>query len=311
MKTLSELFQHHPQLLGDYITHSRQLAVLLVDAAGIICDFNAYFEELLSSPHPILGQPLQAFLTEPLVLPTLQTSQWQSVRLPIQIKQTGHLFTGHIIPIEDGFLIIAHTFRANHQQTFETLSRITIELTDITRELNRKNRDLKAANERITQLMNTDPLTGLANRRYLKEILDRELSSARRHKLHLSALMADIDHFKSVNDTYGHDVGDMVLVSVSHSLKDASRKEDLVARFGGEEFVIVLPDAPLEDALQCAERMRKRIEGLAFPGIDKPVTASFGATEFLFTEEAEALLKRADEALYEAKHGGRNRVVFK
>lgn len=312
MKTLPEIFKACPDLLEDYIIHFRQLAVILVDAGGLICDCNPYFEELLASRSSPVGKPLQFFLSEQLSLADLSSARtWKVIRLPFQIEGSEHLFSGHILPVESFWLIIVHTFRVSHQQTVETLSRLTDELTDITRELNRKNRELEAANVRITHLMNTDPLTGLANRRCLRDLLEREVSSARRHHHPLSALMVDIDHFKSINDAFGHDVGDMVLVSVAQALKGAARKEDIVARFGGEEFVIVLSDSSLEDALQCAERMRKKVESLVFPSIDRPITASFGVTSFLYTEEDESMLKRADDALYEAKHSGRNCVIYK
>ena len=122
--------------------------------------------------------------------------------------------------------------------------------------------------------------------------------------------MVDIDHFKSINDAYGHDAGDMVLREVARSLKETSRKEDIAARIGGEEFVMILPDSPAEAALGCAERLRKAVEGLVFRGIDRTITASFGISLFLPTDGEDSFLKRADNALYEAKESGRNRAVL-
>lgn len=310
MLTLPDLLRAHPILLGDYLARSRQLGVLLLDASGRICDCNAYFEELLAAEDSPVGKPLQDFLSEAFPWEALPPAPgWTPVRIPFRIRQAEHLCAAQMVSIGDARLLIAHAFRANQQQALETLSRLTDELTDLTRELHRKNRELSIANERITELMNVDPLTGLANRRAFKELVDRELSSARRHRLDLSALMVDIDHFKAINDDYGHDVGDLVLVAVGRALLGAARREDIVARLGGEEFVVILHASSLEDALLCAERMRRNIEILAFPGIDRPVTASFGATTFRPAEAIEDLLKRADAALYDAKRSGRNRVV--
>ena len=158
--------------------------------------------------------------------------------------------------------------------------------------------------------MRTDPLTGLANRRHL-DVLERELSQARRSGRPLAALMADIDHFKSINDAYGHAMGDKVLKQVAQILRDACRKEDIVARYGGEEFLVILPDSGAGAAADCGERMRKAVAGASFTGIDRPVTASFGATVLTPADTEDDFLKRADAALYEAKAGGRNRVVVK
>ena len=158
-----------------------------------------------------------------------------------------------------------------------------------------------------------DPLTGLPNRRQLDESLRVELSFARRHGTDLSLLIADIDRFKMVNDTYGHLVGDVVLHHVAQVLSTTVRIEDLVARFGGEEFVVIARSTALVGATQLAERLRAAIEGrlAQVEGRALRVTASFGVASLACVAEASAaaLLARADERLYEAKERGRNRVV--
>ena len=160
----------------------------------------------------------------------------------------------------------------------------------------------------------TDGLTGLHNRRYLdnhlKLLIDRALARGRP----LSICITDIDRFKSVNDTYGHDAGDEVLRDFAHRVRSTVRGADLACRFGGEEFVVVMPDTPADAAAAIAERLRTIVEDRSFalPGSDMPlsITASLGiATLNPGGDTAEALLKRADTALYQAKNNGRNQVV--
>jgi diguanylate cyclase (GGDEF)-like protein len=157
-----------------------------------------------------------------------------------------------------------------------------------------------------------DPLTKLFNRRYLEETLTRECIRAERNKQTLSLMIMDIDHFKKVNDTYGHDAGDAVLVGFSSLLKESSRKDDVVCRLGGEEFVIALPTASLELAVQRAEEIREKTSRMKvkFQNQTIPVTVSIGVSVFpTHGKTQEELLQNADLALYQAKRGGRDRVV--
>ncbi|MCK3775154.1 PleD family two-component system response regulator [Ensifer sesbaniae] len=173
---------------------------------------------------------------------------------------------------------------------------------------------LRASVQQTIELAVTDGLTGLHNRRYfdthLKLLMDRAAARGRP----LSICMTDIDRFKQVNDTYGHDAGDEVLREFANRIRTTVRGADLACRFGGEEFVVVMPDTSAEMAAGVAERLRLIIESLPFPvpqadGVLK-VTASMGiATLRPDADTAEALLKRADTALYQAKNEGRNRVV--
>jgi diguanylate cyclase (GGDEF)-like protein/PAS domain S-box-containing protein len=158
-----------------------------------------------------------------------------------------------------------------------------------------------------------DPLTGLHNRRYLDETLPRELQRAERHSQPIGIIMLDVDHFKRFNDTYGHDAGDTLLRAVGAFLQHTTRGEDIVCRYGGEEFTLVLPGASYEDAHQRAEELRTGIQALvaAHQGqtLDS-VTASFGIAIFpVHGTTADALVRAADQALYQAKHSGRNQVM--
>jgi two-component system cell cycle response regulator len=171
----------------------------------------------------------------------------------------------------------------------------------------------RADNRRLEALAQTDPLTDALNRRALTERLNAELERARRYDSMVTLLMIDIDHFKRINDTYGHLVGDDVLMALAALLQHEVRSVDLVARYGGEEFVIVLPETREEGAVAFAERIRERIETHPFAADDGPtlqVTASIGVATFPAPRVAtvEDLFMRADQALYRAKAEGRNRV---
>jgi two-component system cell cycle response regulator len=161
-----------------------------------------------------------------------------------------------------------------------------------------------------------DTLTNLFNRRHFEEELSAETQKAFENESNLSVIMVDIDHFKNVNDTFGHDGGDKVLRKVATLLKNSVRKYDTVARYGGEEFVLLLPGAPLDPTNMVAERIRRLIENTPFDvgQTQIRITISLGISNFPIhrMKSKEELMKMADLALYEAKRGGRNRVcVFK
>lgn len=172
----------------------------------------------------------------------------------------------------------------------------------------------KADNARLEALAHTDPLTQLLNRRALTTRLAAEMERVRRYDSVVTMLMVDIDHFKNINDTHGHLVGDDVLRGVAALLQRAVRSVDLVARYGGEEFVVVLPETPLEGARVFAERIREQMAEHAFAnrsGRPLRLTASIGVACFPApgVESVEELFSQADGALYRAKAGGRNRVT--
>ena len=163
------------------------------------------------------------------------------------------------------------------------------------------------ARHELEQLMLTDPLTGVGNRRLLRLRLADEILRADRFRRGLTAVFFDLDHFKRINDSYGHDVGDAVLIQVAASLGSSLRQSDLVARYGGEEFVMLLTETRLDDALTLVERMRNTVAELQIPGLPGRITLSAGLAQWREGEHGDALLRRADQALYRAKEAGRNR----
>ncbi|MEO5364124.1 MAG: diguanylate cyclase [Magnetococcus sp. DMHC-8] len=177
--------------------------------------------------------------------------------------------------------------------------RLIFSLTDITI-LERQIRDLEFK-------AFTDALTGTCNRARLQTLLYAEMQRSLRHGQSLSVLLFDIDHFKRVNDTFGHQAGDRVLIELSTLVSGNLRASDVLARWGGEEFMIVTPDIDLEAALLLAEKLRCLIAAHAFPGVGQ-VTSSFGVAQFVAQDTIVTLTERADQALYQAKRLGRNRV---
>jgi two-component system, cell cycle response regulator len=174
---------------------------------------------------------------------------------------------------------------------------------------------LRAANEENRRLSVMDPLTGACNRRYLMDLLPREIERAVRYGRPLSLVMCDLDHFKRVNDTHGHMVGDEVLRAAVRVLLDGIRKTDWVARYGGEEFVIVLPETSLDDAHPLADQLRAQLEQAVFGtgGTTLPVTASFGVVgsngPVASGSTMDDLIAQCDECLYLSKTAGRNRTT--
>jgi diguanylate cyclase (GGDEF)-like protein len=176
-------------------------------------------------------------------------------------------------------------------------------------ELKEINRLLEQRSFKYEKLASTDLLTGLYNRYKFSELyVTAYKTKSQRHNA-LSLILLDIDHFKQVNDEFGHNVGDRVLVQVAHVLLRQVRSVDIVARWGGEEFIILLPTANLDQASKLAEKLRKSIAGKEIENVGK-ITASLGVSEVVVGDTMESAIARADEALYRAKEDGRNRVVI-
>ena len=174
---------------------------------------------------------------------------------------------------------------------------------------------LKRSNEELRKLSTLDPLTGLFNRRHFMAELEKEFRRAQRYDTPLSFVMIDIDHFKKLNDTYGHQAGDDVLRELGALLRREIRDTDVPGRYGGEEFCVLLPQTPVDGAAEFAERFRRAVEGHVFPaqGRTLRITASLGVAwcPAEGVERAQDLIEKADGALYQAKREGRNRVVVR
>jgi diguanylate cyclase (GGDEF)-like protein len=181
-------------------------------------------------------------------------------------------------------------------------------------ELVERNRQLESMLHHVESLAITDPLTGIFNRRRFTDVLRREVAVTRRYKNALAILMLDLDHFKAVNDRFGHDAGDEVLRAIANALTSGLREVDLAARYGGEEFAVIMPQTSKINALVVANRIAAQVTAMEFnfQGEVVKMTASMGVAEIadLKVVDAENLVKAADLALYEAKRSGRNRTVL-
>lgn len=187
--------------------------------------------------------------------------------------------------------------------------------------LRRRAEDLRRRSNQLEEAATKDALTGVLNRHGLHSAISRAVEEAIETETELSLIMLDVDHFKSVNDTWGHLVGDKVLAILGATLKKGRRRHDVIGRWGGEEFILALPDCAVESAAEIAEVLRRRIEELAVEhdaGVLK-FTSSFGVAELVYPEEGveyepegltQECIARADARLYVAKEGGRNRVVW-
>jgi len=187
-----------------------------------------------------------------------------------------------------------------------------VELKKIREEAEQKNKSLLEAYETLEIIATTDPLTTLLNRREMLKRMEYERVNFERNQLPFSIIIADIDFFKKVNDTYGHDCGDHVLASVADILKENARKQDSISRWGGEEFLLMLPETDSNGAAILAEKLRIKIGESIFSTdtAEVKITMTFGISVFKGNEALDKLISKADVALYQGKESGRNRVVI-
>jgi diguanylate cyclase (GGDEF)-like protein len=166
--------------------------------------------------------------------------------------------------------------------------------------------------QELERLANTDSLTGIWNRRYLLMIAEQEIKRSQRYNCSFAVLLIDIDHFKKINDTYGHSVGDKVIISMTQTVINNLRQVDCFGRFGGEEFVVLLPETDIDEAVIVAERIRENIQHKSIVVQEQTIsiTISIGVSSYKIGEESiDTILQRADQGLYQAKKQGRNRVI--
>ena len=202
----------------------------------------------------------------------------------------GLIFLSAVIVI----LLIIFYFKYKERQKIEKMNR----------ELEQK---VEERTKKLRKMVITDELTNLFNRRRILELLEIELEKASRYKRDLALIMIDLDFFKRINDSFGHQFGDKVLRKISEIMKQNTRNLDLVGRYGGEEFLLILPETNLEKAALVAEKLRQKIKKSDIEGLDFKLTASFGAVQYE-GESSQQLIKRADDLLYKAKKEGRDRV---
>jgi len=216
-----------------------------------------------------------------------------------------------ILKLQDGKRIVRmhsvsgveKVFRVDIRSFFHNTKHYIVSFTDIT--------ELQEYTYELQYQANHDNLTKLFNRQKFNEELEKEILRENRYQHRLSLIMFDIDDFKVVNDTYGHDVGDIVLIKIANAVKQNVRSTDVFARWGGEEFMMLLPETSIDEAQVIAENVRKSVSAILFEEFDSSVTISLGIAEYIVKKDnKDSFLKHVDIALYEAKKGGKNKVVL-
>ena len=257
------------------------------------------------------------------IIAILLVSLWQIL---IVCKPLNNLID-HITQITEGNLNIgefkakssqdeigrlAKVFNQMHATIKRQIEELNAHRELLEKEVKERTYELEQANKKLDLISRTDELTQLPNRRDMHKTIEKEVERANRFKKAFSIIFIDIDHFKDVNDTYGHATGDAVLKSVASTIRSLLRKYDVLARYGGEEFLTLLPETELKDAAHVAERFRKQIENqtIFFGGQEIKVTITLGVAQFDSSQGAEKCIQLADKALYEGKEHGRNKVIL-
>jgi len=293
------------------------IVVAEITRDGKLLSANQGFERLLwrsGEADPNAADPSAVFLNpsfEQLLSVVCAPDQplHQGILTVVDQLGSSHSLIGAVHQHGPHLLLVAEHDIAEMQRLNAQVIALNQDLSDAHRKLARVNRELQKSQQLLLQLSQTDPLTGLANRRELMERLEQALARARRYCGVFSVIMADIDFFKKVNDNYGHDVGDQVIKAVATMMAGAVRNTDLVARFGGEEIVVLVQEAALQVAAELAERLRLMASELHFDAIASGIRCSFGVAQYDAQVSVEQLLKQADLALYSSKHAGRDRVT--
>lgn len=311
--------------------------VLVTDEFGYIVSVN---EEMLS----LLGTSREHLLRKPMddILPSssrifLQTHIWpmllsqdnvrelylhlsnaQKQRIPVLVNARKNLFADAVCYYWVFFVAQERSrfeaellqARSEAQRMSASLSQAIAELESMHVQLSERAHDIEIANRELAELSQSDPLTGLGNRRALANAV-KYWQSQNTPSSQASLLLVDVDHFKAVNDNYGHDEGDRVLVSLSHQLQSSLKTSDLAVRYGGEEFALWLPSSGREDAECTAQRIHENVQRVTVA--DNSITVSIGVatcTNALDTEFLNQLIKRSDQAVYLAKAAGRNQTLY-
>ncbi len=310
--TFDLLWEAHKDILRPYLEAQSDLAILFLDLDKNILAGNQGVVRLLGGAFE-KGQPLMDYLlpeSSEALNQFPDTGETRRLRLNFTARPSGvHRVTCRVYHTGKGYTVFGEKHLPFQSDVTDQLAEVNNQLTNLSRELAQKNRALEKANATITSLMRIDPLTELANRRFFQGRLSAALASAKRHETPLSLVMADLDHFKRINDTWGHAAGDTILKGFADILQSTCRMEDLAARFGGEEFIVMLTQTDRDGAVEYAERVRREMEAHQFPEIEQRVTASLGVSQLKTDEDAESVIKRADDALYRAKADGRNQVA--
>ncbi|HHY41790.1 MAG TPA: PAS domain S-box protein [Thermoanaerobacterales bacterium] len=295
-KRMEEELKEKNEILSTVMKYAGD-AIVMIDDKGKVTFWNPAAERILGySREEIIGKELHALAIQDKRLYEAYREAFKKFRL------TGK---GSVV----GKTVEMKTKHKNGHEIDLELSVSAVRIKDswhaiaIIRDVSER----KRLEELLYRQSITDPLTNIYNRRFFMQMLEQEIERVQRNKKPFSLIMFDLDHFKNINDRFRHAAGDMVLKSVADTVRRRIRKTDCFARWGGEEFIILLPETSLNNAVDLAEELRKRISAMELEGVDK-ITASFGVTEYKETDTIDIVLLRVDGMLYEAKGAGRNCV---
>jgi len=232
------------------------------------------------------------------------------VRLTKDVKASVNAKSNfiRIIHSKDEIGALSKAFHRSLQKIHRHTTQLEEIVRERTKEISSKNNLLSEQNDKLEVLVSKDALTNLYNRRAFNVLVEKELSRAKRHHVSISLAVLDLDHFKNINDKYGHDTGDQVLCGIANELTTSMRKEDLICRWGGEEFVVLLSASTSEKVYEHMEEVRERVSTMDFSPVPQ-VTFSAGMSTYREGESFTEWFKRADKALYQAKDNGRNQIV--
>jgi diguanylate cyclase (GGDEF)-like protein len=297
---LFDLFSRYG--VAPLLLHTKTL-VSLIEADGALLEWNAAFGRLKESlPQAVRIHDLLATAQD-----TKKKNGHVQANLEIASGEKSLVYECLLIPIPDGnFLFVAElTSKAQGEE----VARLSRDLRAAKHALRVKQTGLESVLVQAQEIAHVDQLTFLSNQRKIVGDLQRKVIVSTNSRKPLTIFMLDIDHFKMINDTYGHIAGDHVLRTLSNRLRDSLRQSDVIGRYGGEEFLILLPGTPLEHAIPTAERLLNVTRNLSIEVADQIVraTVSIGIAQYQRGETWKECLERADKALYESKHAGRDR----
>ena len=311
----NEMLEYCPAALNKLLVDIVDIVIVIMDKDLRVLEYNRAFADMIAySAREIIGLDLHELLENDmgLKLPGQGELKEQNLKFRNEIirneKMIGFPLKCYIISESEWYLLAGRHQLPERDEFFQKLTKLNNELVNKTRELTKKNVELEKTRARIEELLRTDELTGISNRRAFMEFYEKFYSLSRRHSSLLSMVMIDLDNFKEINDTYGHNAGDEVLKKIGELLAENIRQEDMAARIGGDEFNILLPETSLEKAAEFAERLRVKIDQLDLDDISHKLSASFGVVELDEDESKDELLQRADENLYHAKETGKDRI---
>ncbi|MCG5509185.1 GGDEF domain-containing protein [Ectothiorhodospira lacustris] len=298
--------------LHSYVMESGRLVVVEVDSDGRIRDANVTFRSRFAGFADVRGESLSRFLASGDEIPDIEPglAHRTAIARIFNTVMGGENYLFHAYPLNAHTLLIGEPAKTEDSDVIGRMGSLALEMSRLVRDLRKANHDLAMANELNQQLARTDALTHLANRRYFMERLQQGVVQAQSRQHALSILMMDLDHFKQINDSFGHSTGDAVLAAFAELLRALVRISDLPGRLGGEEFGLYMFDAHRHVAAAVAERIRASTWELRPSGLDHRLGVSIGIAMLEPEEDAEALMRRADAALYQAKNQGRNRIVI-